>query len=347
MPKTGADPATVLDAALQDIRKQYGDGAVMALGQVSHADVPVIPTGSMGLDAALGLGGIPRGRVTEIYGQEGTGKTTLGLQLIANAQRAGGVAVMIDAEHALDPDYARAIGVDTDRLLVSQPDCGEEGLEIADKVIRTGAVAVVLIDSVAALVPRAEIEGEMGAYHVGAQARLMSQALRKITAGVGNTKTSCVFINQLRDSIGMSGYGPKETTTGGKALKFYASVRLDVRRKEQIKAGEQAIGNRVLVRVVKNKLSPPFRSAEFDIIWGKGISQAGELLDYGVLCGAVAQSGAYYSVQGSVIAQGRANARAAIEAMPEETRAVLEKAVRERMFPVSTPVSIDQEAVHE
>ncbi len=279
-----------------------------ATGSDERAPVEVIPTGSIALDSALGIGGLPRGRIIEIYGPESSGKTTLTLHAIANAQRAGGIAAFIDAEHALDPEYARKLGVDIDQLLVSQPDTGEQALEIADMLIRSGAIDLVVIDSVAALVPEAEIKGEMGDSHVGLQARLMSQALRKLTGGLNQTKTTAIFINQLREKIGVF-FGSPETTAGGKALKFYASVRLDIRRIETLKDGAEAVGNRTRVKVVKNKMAPPFKQAEFDILYGIGISREGSLIDFGVEHGIVKKSGSWYTYDGDQLGQGKENAR--------------------------------------
>ena len=297
-----------LETALLQIERQFGKGSVMRLGDETRVPVEVIPTGSIALDVALGLGGLPRGRIVEIYGPESSGKTSLALHAVANAQKAGGIAAFIDAEHALDPDYAKKLGCDTDALLVSQPDTGEQALEIADMLIRSGAIDVVVIDSVAALVPKAEIEGEMGDSHVGLQARLMSQALRKITGALSQTKTTAIFINQLREKVGVM-FGSPETTSGGKALKFYASVRLDVRRIETLKDGTDAVGNRTRVKVVKNKCAPPFRSAEFDILYGIGISREGSLIDMGVEQGIVRKSGAWYTYEGDQLGQGKENAR--------------------------------------
>ena len=297
-----------LDTALAQIDRQFGKGSVMRLGSDDRAPVEVIPTGSIALDVALGIGGLPRGRIIEVYGPESSGKTTLTLHAIANAQRAGGIAAFIDVEHALDPDYAKALGVDIDALLVSQPDTGEQALEITDMLIRSGSIDIIVIDSVAALVPRAEIEGEMGDTHVGLQARLMSQALRKLTGGLSNTKTTAIFINQLREKIGVF-FGSPETTAGGKALKFYASVRLDIRRIETLKDGTEAIGNRTRVKVVKNKMAAPFKQAEFDIMYGVGISREGSLIDYGDEAEIVKKSGAWYTYEGEQLGQGKEKAR--------------------------------------
>jgi recombination protein RecA len=303
-----ADREKALENALAQIDRQFGKGSVMRLGSEERAPVEVIPTGSIALDVALGVGGLPRGRIIEIYGPESSGKTTLTLHAIANAQRAGGIAAFVDAEHALDPDYAKKLGVDIDSLLVSQPDTGEQALEIADMLVRSGSIDLIVIDSVAALVPRAEIEGEMGDSHVGLQARLMSQALRKLTGGLNQTNTTMIFINQLREKIGVF-FGSPETTAGGKALKFYASVRLDIRRIETLKDGTEAVGNRTRVKVVKNKMAPPFKQAEFDILYGVGISREGSLIDYGVDQGIVKKSGAWYTYDGDQLGQGKENAR--------------------------------------
>lgn len=297
-----------LALAMSQIEKQFGKGSVMKLGSNTHLNVEAIPTGSLSLDIALGVGGVPRGRIVEIYGPESSGKTTIALHIIAEAQKRGGEAAFVDAEHALDPVYAKNIGVDVDSLIVSQPDTGEQGLEIAEALIRSGALDVVVIDSVAALVPKAEIDGEMGDSHVGIQARLMSQALRKLNGVIAKTNTVCIFINQLREKIGVF-YGNPETTTGGRALKFYASVRMDVRRIESLKSGTEFIGNRTKVKVVKNKVAPPFKEAEFDMMYGKGISAEGNILDIGVNMGFIQKSGAWFSYEGMRIGQGRDNAK--------------------------------------
>jgi recombination protein RecA len=301
----------------------------MRLGDEARVPVEVIPTGSIALDVALGLGGLPRGRIVEVYGPESSGKSTLALHAVANAQKAGGIAAYIDAEHALDPDYAKNLGVDTDALLVSQPDTGEQALEIADTLIRSGAIDVVVIDSVAALVPKAEIEGEMGDSHVGLQARLMSQALRKITGALSQTKTTAIFINQLREKVGVM-FGSPETTSGGKALKFYASIRLDVRRIETLKDGTDSVGNRTRVKVVKNKMAPPFKSAEFDILYGIGISREGSLIDLGVEQGIVRKSGAWYTYEGDQLGQGKENARNFLREN-EDTANEIEKRIKEKL----------------
>jgi recombination protein RecA len=305
---SAADREKSLETALAQIDRQFGKGSVMRLGSDDRAPVEVISTGSVALDVALGIGGLPRGRIVEIYGPESSGKTTLTLHAIANAQRGGGIAAFIDAEHALDPDYAAKLGVDIDALLVSQPDTGEQALEIADMLVRSGSIDLIVIDSVAALVPRAEIEGEMGDSHVGLQARLMSQALRKLTGGLSTTNTTMIFINQLREKIGVF-FGSPETTAGGKALKFYASVRLDIRRIETLKDGTDAVGNRTRVKVVKNKMAPPFKQAEFDILYGTGISREGSLIDFGVEHEIVRKSGAWYTYDGDQLGQGKENSR--------------------------------------
>ncbi|GAA2756687.1 recombinase RecA [Actinopolymorpha rutila] len=318
-----------LDTAIAQIERQFGKGAVMRLGQEGRAPTEVIPTGAIALDVALGIGGLPRGRVVEIYGPESSGKSTLALHAVANAQKAGGVAGFIDAEHALDPEYAKKLGVDTDALLVSQPDNGEQALEIADMLIRSGALDIVVIDSVAALVPRAEIEGEMGDSHVGLQARLMSQALRKLTGVISSSKTTAIFINQLREKVGVM-FGSPETTTGGKALKFYASVRLDVRRIETLKDGQDPVGSRVRVKVVKNKMAPPFRQAEFDMLFGEGVSREGSLIDLGVEHGIVRKAGAWYTYDGDQLGQGKENARKFLRDNPDLAEE-LEKKIKEKV----------------
>jgi recombination protein RecA len=305
-----------LDMALAGIEKQFGKGSVMKMGEKGSMNIETVPTGALALDLALGVGGLPRGRVVEIYGPESSGKSTLAMHVVAEAQRNGGICAYIDAEHAMDPVYAKNIGVDIDELLISQPDTGEQALEIADMLVRSGALDVVVIDSVAALTPRAEIEGEMGDTHVGLQARLMSQALRKLTANLNKTQTICIFINQLREKIGVM-FGSPETTPGGRALKFYSSVRLDIRRIESIKDGVEVVGNRTRVKVVKNKVAPPFRQAEFDIMYGKGISREGSLLDIGVDLGLVKKSGAWYTYEGEQLGQGRENAKTFLTDNPE------------------------------
>ena len=305
-----------LDMALGQIEKQFGKGSIMKMGEHVGVGVEAISTGAMALDLALGIGGLPRGRVVEIFGPESSGKSTLALHVVAEAQRNGGICAYIDAEHALDPAYAKALGVDIDELLISQPDTGEQGLEIADMLVRSGAIDVVVIDSVAALTPRAEIEGEMGDSHVGLQARLMSQALRKLTGTLSKSRTIAVFINQLREKIGVM-YGSPEVTSGGRALKFYSSIRLDIRRVESLKDGAEIVGNRTRVKVVKNKCAPPFRSAEFDIVYGKGISREGSILDVAVDFGIVKKSGAWYTYEGEQLGQGRENAKQFLHSTPE------------------------------
>ncbi|MEY4713696.1 MAG: recombinase RecA [Actinomycetota bacterium] len=321
---TASEREKALDTALAQIDRQFGKGSVMRLGSEERAPIESIPTGSIALDVALGIGGLPKGRIVEIYGPESSGKTTLALHAIANAQRNGGVAAFIDAEHALDPEYAKLLGVDIDQLLVSQPDTGEQALEIADMLIRSGSLDVIVIDSVAALVPRAEIEGEMGDSHVGLQARLMSQALRKLTGALSNTKTTAIFINQLREKIGVF-FGSPETTAGGKALKFYASVRLDIRRIETLKDGQDAVGNHVRVKVVKNKLAAPFKQAEFDIMFGEGISREGGLIDFGVEQDIVKKSGAWYTFDGEQLGQGKENSRRYLKENPEVANTIEQK----------------------
>jgi recombination protein RecA len=305
-----------LDMALGQIEKQFGKGSVMKMGEKTTMGIETVPTGALALDLALGVGGLPRGRVVEVYGPESSGKSTLAMHVVAEAQRNGGICAYIDAEHAMDPVYAKAIGVDIDELLISQPDTGEQALEITDMLVRSGALDVIVIDSVAALTPRAEIEGEMGDSHVGLQARLMSQALRKLTANLNKSNTICLFINQLREKIGVM-FGSPETTPGGRALKFYSSVRLDIRRIESIKDGVEVVGNRTRVKVVKNKVAPPFKQCEFDIMYGKGISREGSLLDIGVDLGLVKKSGAWYTYDGEQLGQGRENAKTFLTENPE------------------------------
>jgi recombination protein RecA len=318
-----------LSLALSQIEKQYGKGAIMRLGESQTADIPVIPTGSLALDAALGVGGMPRGRIVEIYGPEASGKTTLAQHVIASAQRSGGEAAFVDAEHALDPSYARRLGVNTEDLLISQPDSGEQALEITDVLVRSGALDIVVVDSVAALVPQAEIDGDMGEPQMGLQARLMSQAMRKLTGIIHKTKTCVIFINQIRQKIGVF-FGNPETTTGGNALKFYASVRLDIRRLDAIKSGQEVVGNRTRVKIVKNKVAPPFRQVEFDIMYGNGICHAGELLDLAVQREIVQKSGAWFAYAGERIGQGRENAKLHLEEHPE-VGAAIEAQVRQAL----------------
>ncbi|MBC3982660.1 recombinase RecA [Streptomyces sp. AC536] len=325
----GTDREKALDAALAQIERQFGKGAVMRMGDRPNDPIEVISTGSTALDVALGVGGLPRGRVVEVYGPESSGKTTLTLHAVANAQRAGGTVAFVDAEHALDPDYAQKLGVDTDSLILSQPDNGEQALEIVDMLIRSGALDLIVIDSVAALVPRAEIEGEMGDSHVGLQARLMSQALRKITSALNQSKTTAIFINQLREKIGVM-FGSPETTTGGRALKFYASVRIDIRRIETLKDGTEAVGNRTRCKVVKNKVAPPFKQAEFDILYGQGISREGGLIDMGVEHGFVRKSGAWYTYEGDQLGQGKENARNFLKDNPDLADEI-EKKIMEKL----------------
>ena len=329
MAQQANDREKALELALSQIEKNHGKGAVMRLGDDIRQPISVIPTGSIALDIALGIGGLPRGRVVEIYGPESSGKTTVALHAVANAQAAGGIAAFIDAEHALDPEYAKCLGVDTDALLVSQPDTGEQALEIADMLVRSGAIDILVIDSVAALVPRAEIEGEMGDSHVGLQARLMSQALRKMTGALSNSGTTAIFINQLREKIGVM-FGSPETTTGGKALKFYSSVRLDVRRIETLKDGTDAVGNRTRCKVVKNKMAPPFKQAEFDILYGKGISREGSLIDMGVDQGFIRKSGSWFTYEGEQLGQGKENARTFLMENPDIGNEI-EKKIKEKL----------------
>ncbi|MDF1487948.1 recombinase RecA [Tessaracoccus caeni] len=333
-----ADRSKALEAALAQIEKAHGKGSVMRLGEDNRQAIDVIPTGSVALDVALGIGGLPRGRVVEIYGPESSGKTTVALHAIANAQKDGGICAFIDAEHALDPDYAQKLGVNTDELLVSQPDNGEQALEIADTLVRSGALTLIVIDSVAALTPRAEIEGEMGDSHVGLQARLMSQALRKMTGALKGSNTTAIFINQLREKIGVM-FGSPETTTGGRALKFYSSVRLDVRRIETLKDGTEMVGNRTRVKVVKNKVAPPFKQAEFDIIYGQGISREGSLIDMGVTAGIIRKAGAWFTYESDQLGQGKEKAREFLRSNPD-IAAEIERRIRLHL-------GIDQEDVPE
>ncbi len=318
-----------VDAVVEEIKERFGEGMIMKLGDVRKVDVEAVPTGSVSLDIALGIGGVPRGRVIEIYGPESSGKTTLALHIIANAQKAGGVAAFVDAEHALDPEYAKKIGVKINDLLISQPDTGEQALDIVETLVRSGALDVIVVDSVAALVPKAEIEGEMGDQHIGRQARLMSQALRKLTAIISKTNTIVVFINQIRMKIGIM-FGNPETTTGGQALKFYSSVRIEVRRSAQIKKGEEVVGNRVKAKVVKNKVAPPFRTTEFDIMYNEGISQSGDLLDTAVKYEAVQKSGNSYAFGEEKLGTGRENAKTFLRDNPKVADEILEK-VKEKL----------------
>ena len=326
-----AERDKTLDMTLQQIQKRHGLGAIMKMSERATMRMESIPTGALALDIALGIGGVPRGRVTEIYGPESSGKTTLALHIVAEAQKAGGVCAFIDAEHAMDPVYAAAIGVDIDNLLISQPDTGEQALDIADQLIRSGAIDVIVVDSVAALTPRAELEGEMGDSHVGLQARLMSQAMRKLTANLNKSRTTCVFINQLREKVGVM-FGSPETTPGGRALKFYSSVRLDIRRIEAIKSGTEMVGNRTRAKVAKNKCAPPFRLAEFDIMYSQGISLEGSLLDVGVEHGVVNKSGAWYTFEGEKLGQGKENSKLHLQENPE-LAAVIKAQIMDIVFP--------------
>ena len=341
---TASEKFKALQAAMDKIEKSFGKGSIMKLGDDSVEEIDVIPTGSIALNNALGVGGYPRGRIIEIYGPESSGKTTLAIHAIAEAQKNGGIAAIIDAEHAFDRFYAQKLGVDIDNLLISQPDCGEQALEIAEQLIRSSAIDIIVIDSVAALTPKAEIEGEMGDNKVGLQARLMSQALRKLTSAISKTKTTCIFINQLREKIGVM-FGNPETTTGGNALKFYASVRLDIRRVSQLKDGEDAIGNSVRVKVVKNKVAPPFRKAEFDIMFGEGISRVGEIVDLGVAYGVIKKSGSFFSYNDTKLAQGRDRTKSLIADNPELAEELEAKiaAAMKGVEPEPEPEGIDEE----
>ena len=349
------DKLKALDAALTQIEKAYGKGSVMKLGDSgANMNIETIPTGSLSLDIALGLGGVPKGRIIEVYGPESSGKTTVALHMVAEVQKRGGIAGFIDAEHALDPAYAKKIGVDIDNLYISQPDNGEQALEITETMVRSGAIDIVIVDSVAALVPKAEIDGEMGDSHVGLQARLMSQALRKLTAAISRSNCIVIFINQLREKVGIM-FGNPEVTTGGRALKFYSSVRMDVRRIESLKQGGEVIGNRVRIKVVKNKIAPPFREAEFDIMFGKGISKEGDILDLAANVGIISKSGAWYAYEGDKIGQGRENAKTYLRENPEFCK-MIEEMVREHYFAQEdetpegeeeTPVSADAESKNE
>jgi recombination protein RecA len=341
--KDNMDKTKALDAALTQIERAFGKGSIMKLGQNGTAvDIASISTGSLGLDLALGIGGLPKGRIVEIYGPESSGKTTLALHVIAEAQKKGGTCAFVDAEHALDPGYARKLGVNLDELLISQPDAGEQALEIADTLVRSGAIDVLVVDSVAALTPRAELEGEMGDSHMGLQARLMSQALRKLTASVARSNTLIIFINQIRMKIGVM-FGNPETTTGGNALKFYASVRLDIRRIGQIKNGEDVVGNQTRVKVVKNKVAPPFKVVEFDIMYGEGVSKTGELLDLGVKANVVDKSGSWFSYDGERIGQGRENAKTFLKSNPE-IAAKIENELRANSGQLAAVMAGDPEA---
>ena len=339
--RSSMDKDKALDAALVQIERAFGKGSVMKLGARQQVETEVVSTGSLGLDIALGIGGLPRGRIVEIYGPESSGKTTLALHAVAEAQKAGGIAAFVDAEHALDPTYARKLGVDVDELLISQPDAGEQALEIADTLVRSGAVDVLVIDSVAALVPRAELEGEMGDSHVGLQARLMSQALRKLTSSISRSNCLVVFINQIRLKIGVM-FGSPETTSGGNALKFYASVRLDIRRIGAIKDRDTVVGNQTRVKVVKNKMAPPFRTVEFDIMYGQGVSKTGELLDLGVQAGVVEKAGAWFSYEGQRVGQGRENAKLFLRDNPEMAD-VIEHKIRENAGLVSEKMMLGED----
>lgn len=336
----GTDKLKALDMALSQIEKQFGKGSIMKLGEASaKMEVEVIPTGALALDIALGVGGIPRGRIIEIYGPESSGKTTVALHIIAEAQKMGGMAAFIDAEHALDPVYAKALGVNIDNLLISQPDTGEQGLEICEALVRSGAIDVIVIDSVAALVPRAEIEGEMGDSHVGLHARLMSQALRKLTGAISKSHTAVVFINQIREKVGVM-FGNPETTTGGRALKFYATIRMEVRRQETLKQGQEMTGNRTRVKVVKNKVAPPFKTADFDIMYGEGISREGSIIDVGTEMEIISKSGAWYAYNGERLGQGKENVKEYLKQHPE-IAAEIEQQIRANINGITVPSADD------
>ncbi|WP_434512681.1 recombinase RecA [Desulfitobacterium sp. AusDCA] len=336
----GTDKLKALDMALSQIEKQFGKGSIMKLGEASaKMEVEVIPTGALALDIALGVGGIPRGRIIEIYGPESSGKTTVALHIIAEAQKTGGMAAFIDAEHALDPVYAKALGVNIDNLLISQPDTGEQGLEICEALVRSGAIDVIVIDSVAALVPRAEIEGEMGDSHVGLHARLMSQALRKLTGAISKSRTAVVFINQIREKVGVM-FGNPETTTGGRALKFYATIRMEVRRQETLKQGQEMTGNRTRVKVVKNKVAPPFKTADFDIMYGEGISREGSIIDVGTEMEIISKSGAWYAYNGERLGQGKENVKEYLKQHPE-IAAEIEQQIRANINGITVPSADD------
>ena len=338
----GTDKMKALDMALSQIEKQFGKGSIMRLGEATaKMAVEVIPTGCLAIDIALGVGGVPRGRIVEIYGPESSGKTTVALHVVAEAQKMGGVAAFIDAEHALDPVYAKALGVNIDNLLVSQPDTGEQALEICEALVRSGAIDVIVIDSVAALVPRAEIEGEMGDSHVGLHARLMSQALRKLTGAISKSDTCVLFINQIREKVGVM-FGNPETTTGGRALKFYASIRMEVRKQDTLKQGQEMVGNRTKVKVVKNKVAPPFKQAEFDIMYGEGISREGSIVDVGTELDIINKSGAWYSYKGERLGQGRENVKEFLKKHPE-IAAEIEQSIRASISSINLPVSEDIE----
>lgn len=340
------DKEKALELAMKQIQKDFGEGSIMKLGSNLHMNIETISTGSVNLDLALGLGGVPRGRIVEVYGAESSGKTTIALHIVAEAQKAGGVAAFIDAEHALDPAYAKALGVDTDELLISQPDNGEQALEIADMLVRSGAVDVIIVDSVAALVPKVEIEGEMADQQMGLQARLMSKALRKLTATLNKSKTTMVFINQIREKIGGFGFGPQTTTTGGRALKFYSSVRLEVKRIGSVKQGDSVIGNETAVKVTKNKIAPPFKEAKFQIMYGKGISRVGEILDIAIANDIVSKSGAWFSFGDIRLGQGKENVKARLETETDLMEQV-ELQVNKVLFPEPEPEAAEEEKVED